>query len=295
LSNIRIVAYEWLTGPEFLLWKLAPLASRIPAGVHDKVTDVVSQIPPSANTFVFHLNCTITARFPLMRDELVSVLDAKGIRTLNASVTDVSKRYLQSRCRRLGLGVTAAGPEGDPDQPIVIKTNLNFAGASEWALSDSDRDLLNLGRGSQLLGNTYHYFVVPRREVRDEWWDDDSLICERFIENKSGLWYRVYLCRERLVICRLASRMKIKKVGESSLERSWFVRLVPESTKTGDDHIDKMIQDVATFVRDFRLEFGTIDVVVNDDHRPFIIDVNPTPAYNHPVPDLVEFLGANLK
>lgn len=289
----RIVLFEWLTGPEFLLRKLVPEAVSVEARISDTADAILDKIPSGVDTFVFHINCTVTTRFPAVRKELVSRLQARRLDLINHLVTDVSKREIQQCCQTEGLGVTIAERTGDPDEALMVKTNLNFAGLSEWALSDSERTLLGIGKGSQLIWNSYHYFVLPRREVRDAWWKDDSLILERFVSNEAGVWYRAYVLRDRVVLCLLSSKLDVKKVGQSRLERTWYLQLSTELSKRGTDSPPEgVVRELSRFVRAFNLDFGTVDFVVDDEHQPFVIDVNTTPAYNHPVDGLVEHLAA---
>lgn len=252
---------------------------------------VLSKIPPRTDTFVFHLNCTITTRFPLERKALVDALVSRGIAPRNDHVTDISKRAIQRCCQEENLRVTLAERNGDPDERLIVKTNLNFAGSSEWALSKSDREALGISSPSNLISKPYDYFVVARKEVREDWWEDESLVCERYISNAQGRWYRAYIQGPRVVLCRLSSKMKVKKVGESRLEDTWFLDYTDGSNGAREDAAISVVHALSTFVRAFRLDFGTVDFVLDEALRPFIIDVNTTPAYNHPIDGLVEHLS----
>ena len=51
------------------------------------------------------------------------------------------------------------------------------------------------------------------------------------------------------------------------------------------------MRELSAFVSAFRLDLGTVDFVLDEVYAPFIIDVNTTPAYNHPINGLVEYLS----
>lgn len=290
VSGRRTIVYEWLSGSEFLIRQVVPTATVIQAGIDDTVADILALLPGDARTFFFHLNCSVTTRFPRERDVLIASLHDLGIRLVNDKVTDVSKSAIQTCCRRAGLGVTLADRAGDPDERLIVKSNWNFAGASERTLTDAEREALGLGGGSRLIWDPYHYFVAPRGRIKEALWQDPDIVCERFVSNSTGQWYRAYLMDDRVALCRLSSEMDVKKVGESTLEATWFVDLSAGLASLPEGCPVAILRDVSTFRKAFGLDFGTVDVVVDEDLNPFIIDANTTPAYNHPVRGVAEHL-----
>jgi hypothetical protein len=281
-----LVIYHWLTDSQFLLFHLAPDAVILEASVPDTVEEVGARLPPNASRFAFHLNCTQTGRFPLCRADLIIALEQRGLQVLNGGVTDISKRHIQERCRRLGLLTTRASPDGDPDETIIVKTNLNFGGNSEWALSEQDRSLLGIDPGSDIIWKPEHYRLLPRREVDPAWWSDPRLICERYVRNATNHCYRAYLLRDYLALCRLVNPEEIKKMDRSRLDHLWMITL-PHLPPDGPP---RLLHDLVLFIREFGLDFGTVDLVEDDQGRPYIIDVNTTPGYNYPVPGVADHL-----
>jgi hypothetical protein len=294
-ADNRYVVYRWLTSDEFLVARIVPDATVIEAAVDDELEAILAKVPADARSFQFHLNCTITDRFPQCRNELISRLSQNGIRVINGNLTDISKRTIQQRCASLGLNTTAAMREGDPDELIILKTDLNFGGDSEWALSDAERSKLGLGEGSTLIYRPDHYQVVPRKDMEPSWWTDPSLVCEKFIDNRDNRWYRAVMLFSRLVLRELINPAQIKKVGQSEIVGQWTIDTADPSILTGPEPVPtRIMSDLIQFMSAFKMDFGAIDIMVNDAGDPFIIDVNSTPALHIPQPALVDHLRGAL-
>jgi hypothetical protein len=175
---------------------------------------------------------------------------------------------------------------------VIVKTDLNFGGDSEWALSDEQRVALGIREGSDIIWKPNHYRVLPRKDVEGPWWDDPRLVRERFIVNRDDRWYRVFLFLDRLAVCELSNPNQIKKVNESRVLRVWLVslteRVVPADAPAG------LIESLRRFVLAFPLDFGTVDVVADDAGAHYIIDVNTTAAYNYPIDGVIAHMRAAL-
>ena len=288
----RVALYEWNTGDDFLIRHLFPEAAVVPASLDDTYQSLARGLPEDLQLFAPHLNCTLTAGFPRERSKLLEELRARGVHVLNERVTDISKKSLQATCARAGLPTTKADSEGDPDETLIVKTNLNFGGATEWALSSEERVELGLGMGSDIIWKPDHYQVLPRKEVERKWWTDENLIIERFIENRSDIWYRAFLIFDRVFLTELKSPGRIKKVWDSELTGSWKSGFGPEWQDTIPDSgpAGQILRDLALYVSETGLEFGAVDFVLSEQGRPFLIDLNSTPAYHYPLPGLVEHL-----
>jgi hypothetical protein len=290
------VIYRWLSSNDFLLHSIVPEATVIEGTVNDRVEDIVARMPDDAACFHFHLNCTVTERFPTTRGELIQQLRAKDIVPINEGLTDTSKRAIQRKCAELGLNTTAAAPEGDEDELIIVKTDLNFGGDSEWALSSDERSTLGIVAGSDIIWKPDHYRVVPRRDVDPSWWTDPSLVCEKYISNRDNRWYRANFFFSHLVLRELFSESQIKKVGQSTMVAKWNIDIDDlEGGKSNGDYPALLVDALIRFARGFAADFAAVDVMVNDDADPFIIDVNTTPAMlAWPIPGLADYLREAL-
>jgi hypothetical protein len=294
-SDHRYVVYRWLSSDKFMLPAIIPGATFIEARVDDQLEDLLCRIPPDAASFHFHLNCTVTGRFPASRAKLVDALHARGIAVVNGALTDISKRTVQRRCAELGLNTTAAIRNGDPDEPVIVKTDLNFGGDSEWALTSDDRVALGVGEGSQMIWKSDHYRVIPRREAEDAWWDDPTLAIERYIDNRDNRWYRAAVFFSRAVLREMVNKNQIKKVAQSVISRVWNLSIPDaEASSATGSYPRELVRDLALFAREFGIDYGAVDFVVNDAGEPHIIDVNSTPAYYGLAPEMIEFLRGTL-
>jgi hypothetical protein len=287
----RYVVYRWLTAGQFMISAIVPDATVIEAAVEDDPEEVMSRLPRDATSFHFHLNCTITSQFPRARVELEKKLRDRGVRLINSGLTDISKRAIQRKCRALGMNTTAASPNGNPDEPIIVKTNLNFGGDSEWALQSDERAALGVGEASGIMWRPDDYRVVLRRDVEREWWTDQSLVCERYIDNRKNVWYRAVIFYSRIFLRELVNESQIKKIDKSEITGSWSIDVNELGDLSGAATFPcKVVKDLARFISEFGIEFGAVDILIDDDGEPYIIDVNSTPAYHWDNIPLIDFL-----
>ncbi len=296
IGGPSFTVYEWYTTPEFLISAVVPDATIITGSVEDSIENIQPKLPSHLTSFLFHLNCTKTALFPICRPRLIEHLNSRGVPILNAHATDISKRYIQQKCADLGLPTTLASREGDPEEKVMVKTNLNFAGASEWGLTPEQRTMLGLGKGSDFIYDPFQYLVMPRREVNASWWDDENLICERFITNQEHRWSRSFVFLNKLVTLDMTNPMQVKYPGMSVLKQMWKLVLADGSAADQDGaDVPAWIQGLARFIKAFPLDMGTLDVVQDDLGNAYIVDVNTTPAFGaKPVPGLAEHLQGAL-
>jgi len=288
-----VVVYEWGTwAPDFLIFSLFPHAARIAALPAQSVEEVMTVLPAMATRFVFHLNCTITGRFPTSRAQLIPALAARGIAAVNAEANDISKRTIQRCCLDSGLASALAGPDGPADESLIVKTNFNYGGYSERRLSDPERRLLDLPDPSDFMKTTQDYKVLPRREVDPSWWENPSLTVERFIENRDGRCYRAYCLLHHVALCELVSQKRIKKMAGNTIRRVWMFTAGNGGVDGAgpDDYPSPVVQALLRFRQSFPLDFGTIDVMEDAMGLAYVVDVNTTPYYGVPVPGLVEHL-----
>jgi hypothetical protein len=295
-TDHRYVIYRWLSSDDFLLHKIVPEATVIDAAVNDRVEEIAARIPEDAACFHFHLNCTVTRRFPQARQALVQHLRTRGIVPINEHLTDISKTAIQRKCAELGLNTTAATQDGDPNEGIIVKTDLNFGGDSEWALSAAERSMLDITAGSEIIWKPNDYRVVPRREVEASWWTDPSLFCEKYIGNRQNRWYRANVFFSRLVLRELVNESQIKKVDKSVTVGQWNVAISDfEGADAVTEYPRSLMRDLIRFIRGFAADFAAIDVMMNDEGEAFIIDVNSTPSrLTRPVPGLADHLRKAL-
>jgi hypothetical protein len=117
--------YLWPSWKGYYVKDVVPHALRVRARPSDRADDVLAKLPSTTQRFLFHLDLTETAYFPLDRTALLSALQARSIRVLNGGVTSLSKRVLHALARRLGLPCAEAPRTGDARELLIVKTDRN--------------------------------------------------------------------------------------------------------------------------------------------------------------------------
>ena len=288
------VGYEWHAWDDFLIGHLVPDATVISASVTQPLQAILEAVPDTARTFLCHLDCTLTTNFPTCRPRLFEALDERGVRVLNRSVSDISKRTLQDACSELGINTAAASRSGDPEETLIVKSNLNFGGKNEAFLTPEDRALLGIHELPTPIKGPYKYPVLCRRDITEEWWSNDSLMIERYVRNKRNLYYRCWLFLDRIVLVEMHNTKDVKKMGDSRLTRHWTFSQDGDAVRNlSSAACPELLLGALTRYRTMvQLDYGTIDIVIDDEDEPYIIDVNTTPYFNVrlPIPNLVPFL-----
>jgi hypothetical protein len=250
-------------------------------GLDDTAEAVLAKLPPGTTHVLFHLNVSITAAFPACRDELIEALAARGIRTINDRVTDISRPFIHRTCAEHSLNVALAVPTVPADTPVIVKTSLNHGGKTERELPAAEVARLGLHLPDPALGPA-NYPVMPAGKVPGWAWHDPSLCIERFISNDAGRYHRAYLLQDRLLLWEGINPAPIKKTfSDVSSSTSRFVltdgRYRPASD--ADQAPETLLTELATYVRAAGFGFGTIDAMSDNEGRYFIVDVNTTPYF----------------
>jgi hypothetical protein len=272
----RFVIYEWNAWSGFMLPILVPGAIQIKADPRDTLDAVLEKIPESALSFAFHLDCTYTKYFPFCRDSLLQELERRGLACLNAYVTDISKRHLHRVCERLGLPSTAASIDSvQASDRLLIKTNCNHFGLAEGRLCENDRELMGIGGRSPLEGLN-EYQVLNREEIPTSWWEDPTLVVERFIANSAKIRYRCYFAGNHFVISTLASDQNIMRYRNSHCKGIICTNSTNLKEAVHADLPRSLQVSLGPFIRFMAADFGTVDVVLDDNEIAYIIDLNTT-------------------
>jgi hypothetical protein len=290
--NGEWIVYDRSVWRDFLLGRLLRDRARlVQADPSDLCADLLA-IAADAPGFIFHLDCTVTARFPFCRHQLIDGLVAAGRTVLNSRAVDLSKPALQRICGDLALPTTIASAEGDAAELVIVKTTLNSLGAAERLLPAAMRndlglpplEAVNLRRG---------YRVMPRRQVPAAWWHDPALTIERFVANHSDVYYRVYVCRKMAAVACAYRPGRVKKMVCGATRNVALVDLANDPEFVSLD-VPFPVRQVARFVARLGLDFGTLDVVRDDRHSFHIIDANATPYWCEEIPGVLDHLGAGF-
>lgn len=292
-----LCVYQWGRQTGYLFWMTSPESFLIPATIGESHTDVLSQVPPAVRVFAFHIDLTHTERVPLGRKALCDSLRAAGVLVLNEHVTNISKHAVQRACAAAGLKTTKARRNGNAEEMLIVKTSLNYGGENERMLAPVERRMLNLTRRMAPLSGHLSYRILPRRKVHARYWSSPVFIVERYIVNNRYLLYRAHVCRNRMVISRFFNLAPIKKMPPVFPSMNWYIRL-PEliSLPAALPMPVSVARAVSIFCRAFRLDFGAVDILLDDDGECYIIDVNTTPHWGERGgEEFLEFLAEGLR
>jgi len=135
------------------------------------------------------------------------------------------------------------------------------------------------------------YPVLRRGDVPASWWECADVHIERYIENASGEFFRVFVAGHRAALCYGCSTQPVRRMRDESDRLNFFV--------SRDFHEDALapvllpsihceVLRCSTLVADaMKLDFGAIDIVVDDEENVYIVDVNTTPYWGSDEPDNV--------
>jgi hypothetical protein len=293
-----LAVYQWNGWEGYLAADLFPGSARIRANFEDHPRDVLRGLPRGCESFLFHLDCSRTARFPRKRHELIRALLDRGIRLVNEQVEDITKPFIQQLCQRLGLPTTALGGDIGPATPVIVKTALNHGGEPDGSLSPGERAYLGLPPDSQFVRGAQDYKVLAFEEVPESWFDDPALQVERFVSNRQQRWFRAFVWLDRMYLVEAVNPCPVKKMQTNTarVDRNFVRRegrYVPADTTPGVD--ETLLSTLAAVVDGMGLEFGTVDLVCSDDPAYYVVDVNSTPYWRvrHP-PTIAHLRSASL-
>jgi hypothetical protein len=255
-------------------------------------------VPPSADAFLFHIDATFSANFPLCRSTLIEALESRGIRMINGDATDISKNAIQRHCHDLGLNTAAATRSGDSDEMLIVKSDHNFAGWGEKLLTRRQRRLLIAGEISSVVRHELDYKVLRRRQIPEAWWTDPGLVVQKFIENVQDRYFKVYIALDRLAVSDITDPARIKKASLGTNRIHSLFTTGPEGIRVvqkGSEFPEAVLCDAVRLASRMGVDFACIDVVMDDSSNAYIIDVNTTPGFfGEPQPGLGEHLRAAL-
>lgn len=254
-----------------------PDAVRLTARPGEHAEDVLARCPPNTAAFAFHINGTFIGEFPHARHALIATLESRGIAPINAAIVDISKRWVQQVCASCGLPVATATADGDPDERVIVKTNHNFGGRSERQFTAEQLVALKIPRPSPTVLSATTYPVLMRREVPVEWWTDSTLAIERYIENRWNRIYRVSCAGRRFDLLRMVNPGVLKKV-DGATEQAVIYCTRDQLERGAAKGVEaEVMLCIARFVDAAKLDFGGLDIMMDDEGRAFVLDVNVTP------------------
>jgi hypothetical protein len=270
--------YEWKSWEGFLLPNIVSQHQRIKARVRDTPEKILRQLSDRVEVFLFHIDLSVTDRFPYQRAELLAGLNKRRLVILNASLTDITKGNL----RRVGelWGLWPPGFHGPfrPDEMVIVKTAMNCGGEMERLLSPREREALGISEPHPDFVGWGDYRVSLASDVKPSWWHDSRLCIQKYVSNLNDIIYRVYVIGSRAVISEIREPGLIKKTINIITRKNRLVNLAPVRSNRG--YRRRSVLEATKLVADaFSLEYGTIDIAIDDSGNTFVIDINTTPHW----------------
>ena len=278
---------DWTRRPDYLIRRLVPAGPIVPisAGEHGQVLlDAVLRRDPHAGAILVHIDASQPDAFLCGFDDLCRDAGPAGIAVWNGAVRDIRKRSLQQQLHNCGLPTVAATVAGDPAELVIVKTDLNSRGISEWSLTTTER--LQIGwpppRKTVLDGLTT-YQVMPRAEVPEDWWNDPDLAIERFVENPEGRIARIYFAGEQVSVSTGRVAGLVRRMNDA-VDRFDYLAdrsslLDPRVADLMDPATLAAALSALSFAAYCGLDFGAIDLVFDGAGVPFVVDLNLTPYW----------------
>lgn len=151
----------------------------------------------------------------------------------------------------------------DWDGPVIVKSDLNCCALGERVLREErGRTEISLPRYPFAMRSQQDYRVYRRvSEVPDQFFEDESVIVERFLPEREG---DTYFCRSHHF---LGSKTTTVRLGSREPIVVGHVAHVIEDVEPHEDVLRARVE--------LGLDYGKIDYVVHDG-RAVVLDVNKT-------------------
>jgi hypothetical protein len=251
----------------------------------DEVARIALQIE-GEKEFLFHIDLSVQQCVPNCRQALMEMLSDRGLILHNAFHTDQRKRLLQQVSARLEFKSLTAARDGDPDEMLLVKTDLNVGGGPE-------RRALKRFPGMAVptlprrITTPSEYYAAKRRDVPDEVWLDETLQVEVCVKNSKGLVLRGFWNQGKGVVSLIENPYEIVKKRNEKCRRWNYTEGVDALTESA-------FQKMAAYAKHLQVSFFAADFVVDEDQSIYLVDLNLTPqwivssapASNNMTPDL---------
>ena len=227
--------------------------------------DAIKELTRKSRFILKHIDKTYTKRLPVSRNDFEKFSAESKVHLMNFAVDDISKNNIQTFNIRSNLPSTIAKESDPPNSLVIIKNNLNFGGIPESRWKD------------ETTIPQIQYKIFKKRNVPLRYWNNRNYSVERFISNFENKTYRLYLCMDYWILCESICKNKIHKPWKDG------VRVIDKGNSSTSKQPTcagacSARETSLNFARRFQLDYGAIDIVINDNYEAFIIDVNTCPA-----------------
>ena len=257
----------------FMVEVLYPTAHRVTLAPGDRVSTLLASLPSSVRGVLININLSYTAGF-LAEDT------AWPLPVLNATATDVRKRTLHERASSLGIPSARATVSGDPDERVIVKTTLNYAGKPERLMHERFGE--RAAPFTRELADPGEYVICRRDQVAPSTWTDPSLVVERYITNPEGLFIRAYVVGPAAVVTLAWATSDIKKLSLPQSDRRDYYFWDTTAIGPTSEVSARALAVARPLASAIGADFCGIDCAVDADGTIIPVDVNKTPYWGHP-------------
>lgn len=232
---------------------------------------------------LLHLDITEQRKLPHQREQFLKHLGKLGIQVWNHRIANVSKPVIQRMNRKLKLPDTIAPRKGPDSDLLIVKTKFNSFGYPEGKMNEEERSILGYARRWTIPAQmSTEYPVLRRGEIPVNWWNTRHLVMERFVTNRKNQFLRVFFSGRHCVVCLGESAALVKRPQNGVFTQSYLMTRDRATDPSAVDRLPTIVfrsfLNSVRFADDFGLDYGAIDLVLDDQDTPYIIDVNPTPS-----------------
>lgn len=273
----KLVVLYWGDRDAFLLDSLIPDAIWVCVKPGTSSNQIGACISKDIRGLVFHVDLSVSLNVPLDRAVWIQEMKSFGIKVLNGDYTDLTKSSLQEKLRTLCLPSSQVQRHQLKKDLVIVKTNNNFGSVAERRLTKLQRIALDIPDVPSAEIDAFSYPVMSAKNVPSEWWEDPSLIIEKYIQNQDGRFFRVYVAGGAITVVRAYSNAKIKKIqGDPRDENCFVLRTELEELGSVPGYSARLAYVLDIFLHNTTLDFGAIDIMT-DEQDYYITDVNTTP------------------
>lgn len=259
--------FEWFAWDRFLITHILPNARRIPVLPGFNLSDLDTCAAPA----MVHVNLSRPgSAFPDYVAWLARYEQA-GSPVVNGYFESIDKWVIQEACKLAGLPHVRAGRHGDPEETLIIKVRANHRGRYERQLPVEITG--ELAPPSWPYPDRVH--KLKRNEIPDNVWEDPRITVERYIGNAQGRFRRAYVAGEYVAVAMSHSPDLVKEMDH---RRGVELISTPDASQRPLNERDPL--SVAyQLARTMRVDFGALDLAVDDSDIVYPVDVNTTPVW----------------
>lgn len=259
--------FEWCAWDGFLITHVMPTAQRIPVAP--------TLLLPGADEFdgtpLLHINLTQPGRAFRNFDAWLTGFERAARPVLNGYFGSIDKWAIQAACKAQGLPDVRADRGGNPAELLVMKARANHYGRHERSLSAAI--VGDMAPPPWPYPERVH--CLPRSAIPITAWDDPRMTIERYISNRDDCFIRAYVAGDYVAAVTSHATGLVKEMDQTKAVGT--ISSFAGHERTFDCRDPLFVAH--RLAQAMRVDFGALDLAVDDDGLLHAIDLNTTPAW----------------